>query len=355
MNLKVNFSFSKRVSMKQLLHLTRQLSILISAGTPLIRSLHTIYEQLPEGYFREVIYKIIKDIEEGTPLSSSLAKYPNIFSNLFVNMVKAGEVGGILPAVLKRVDHFLNHSYRLKQRIRLATMYPIFVMIIAVIILTALTAFIVPSFTKIFADLGGDLPTATQILIKVSAIINRFWYVIPFFVFLLIVLFQSSKKNEAVKIFMDKVNLRLPIIGRLVINIEISRFSRLLGTLLMSGVPILEALKIAGDTSNNYFFSSAIHATRREIEKGANVYTSLEQHEIFPKILTRMVNVGEESGQLDKILLQISDEYEEEAEDSITGVTSLLEPLLIVTMGIVVGFIVVALFFPIFTMGTMVK
>lgn len=350
-----NFSFTKSISMKQLLHLTRQLSILISAGTPLIKSLHTVYEQLPEGYFREVIYRIIKDIEEGSPLSVALNKYPQIFSGLFVNMIKAGEVGGILPAVLKRVDHFLNHSYRLKQRIRLATMYPIFVLIIAIIILVALTAFVVPSFTKIFSDLGGELPLATQILIKVSAVFNRFWYVIPFFVLAFIVLFQLSKKNESVKIFMDRVKLRLPIIGKLILNVEISRFSRLLGTLLMSGVPILESLKIAGDTSGNYIFSSAIQDTRKNIEKGANVYSSMEKHAIFPKILTRMVNVGEESGQLDKILLQIADEYEEEAEDSITGLTSLLEPLLIVAMGIIVGFIVVALFFPIFTMGSLVK
>ena len=351
----LNFSFSQKVSMKQLLHLTRQLSILISAGTPLVKSLHTIYEQLPEGYFREVIYNIIKDIEEGCPLSVSLAKYPKIFSNLFVNMIKAGEVGGLLPAVLKRVDHFLNHSHRLRQKIRLATMYPVFVLVIATIILTALTAFVVPSFTKIFADLGGELPAATQILMKVSSTVNRFWYLVPFVIILFIVLFQMSKRNEALKIFIDKTVVRLPILGVLIVNIEISRFSRLLGTLLMSGVPILEALKIAADTSSNYLFSSAIHATRLKIEKGGNVYESMEEHEIFPKILTRMVNVGEESGQLDKILLQIADEYEEEAEDSITGLTSLLEPLLIVAMGIIVGFIVVALFFPIFTMGSLVK
>ena len=341
--------------MKQLLHLTRQLSILIGAGTPLIKSLLTIHEQLPEGYFKEVMQKIIKEIEEGAPMSAAMGKYPQIFSPLFINMIKAGEVGGILPSVLKRVDHFLNHSYRLKQKIRLATMYPIFVLVIAMVILTALTAFVVPSFTKIFEDIGGQLPAATQILIAVSKVFNRFWYAFPLVFAAFIVLFQLSKNNQSLKIFMDKVKLRLPIIGQLIINIEISRFGRLLGTLLMSGVPILQALKIAADTSGNYIFASAIAEVGQSIEKGSNVYDSMEQHDVFPKILTRMVNVGEESGQLDKILLQVSDEYEEEAEDSITGLTSLLEPLLIVAMGIIVGFIVVALFFPIFTMGTMVK
>lgn len=353
----MNFSLSlgRRVSTKQLLHLTRQLSILVGAGTPLIKSLYTIHEQLPDGYFKdEVIYKIIKDIEDGGSLSVALNKYPQIFSSLFVNMIKAGEVGGILPSVLKRVDHFLNHSHRLRQRVRLAMMYPSFVLIIAMIILTGLITFVVPSFTKIFADLGGKMPVATQILITVSSVMNRFWYVMPFIIALFIVLFQLSKKDPKLQILMDKIKLRLPIIGQLIVNIEVSRFSRLLGTLLMSGVPILESLKIAADTSGNYVFSSAIDATRRSIEKGSNVWSSMEEHEIFPKILTRMVNVGEESGQLDKILLQIADEYEEEAEDSITGLTALLEPLLLVIMGVIVGFIVVALFFPIFTMGELV-
>lgn len=352
----MNFDFfTKKTSMKQLLHFTRQLSILIGAGTPLISSLLTIHEQLQEDYFKEVIGKIIKDIEEGSPLSEALRKYPEIFSNLFVNMIKAGEVGGLLPAILKRVDHFLNHSHRLKQRIRLAAMYPIFVLVVAIIILTALTAFVVPSFTKIFADLGGELPGATQVLIVISTIVNRFWFLIPFVFVLFIVLFQASKSKPSVKLLMDRIKLRLPVVGLLIINIEISRFSRLLGTLLMSGVPILESLKICADTSDNSVFASAVESSRKSIEKGANVYNSMEEHDIFPKILTRMVNVGEESGQLDKILLQIADEYEEEAEDAITSLTSLLEPLLIVAMGIIVGFIVVALFFPIFTMGTLVQ
>ncbi|MFC1709094.1 type II secretion system F family protein [Candidatus Omnitrophota bacterium] len=353
--MKFSFSINKKVSMKQLLHLTRQLSILVSAGTPLIKSLLTIYEELPEGYFRDVMHDVIKGIEEGIPFSAALSEHPDVFSNLFVNMIKAGEVGGMLPSVLKRVDHFLNHSHRLQQRVRLAMMYPMFVLVIAMVILTALTAFVVPSFTKIFEDIGSDLPGATQILINVSSILNRFWFVFPFIFALFVVLFQMSKKNEAIKIFMDRIKLRLPIVGGLIVNIEISRFSRLLGTLLMSGVPILQALKICADTSGNYIVSSAIYDMSLSIEKGSNVYDSMEEHKIFPKILTRMVNVGEESGQLDKILLQISDEYEEEAEGSITGLTSLLEPLLIVVMGIIVGFIVVALFFPIFTMGTMVK
>ncbi|MFC1646089.1 type II secretion system F family protein [Candidatus Omnitrophota bacterium] len=351
----LNISFEKKTSMKQLLHFTRQLSILISAGAPLINSLHTIYEQLPEGQFKEIVRKIVKEIEEGSPLSVALSKYPQIFSNLFVNMIKAGEVGGMLPAILKRVDHFLNHSHRLRQKIRLAAMYPIFVLVIAIIILTALTAFVVPSFIKIFADLGGELPVATQILVVISSTINRFWFLIPFVFVLFVVLYQVSKKNLSLKLFMDRARLRLPVIGLLVLNIEVSRFSRLLGTLLMSGVPILESLKIAADTSDNYLFASAIESARKSIEKGDSVYSSMEEHDIFPKILTRMISVGEESGQLDKILLQIADEYEEEAEDSITSLTSLLEPLLIVAMGIIVGFIVVALFFPIFTMGSLVK
>jgi type IV pilus assembly protein PilC len=347
--------FPKKTSIRQLLHFTRQLSILISAGTPLVSSLHTIYEQLPEGYFRQILSKVIKEIEEGGSLSVALSKFPNTFSGLFVNMVKAGEAGGLLPAVLKRIDHFLNHSYRLRQRIKLATIYPAFVLIIAIVILTILTAFVVPSFSKVFQDLGGEMPLATLILIKISAIANRFWYVLPFVFAMFAIIYQFGKKNPSIKILMDKLKLHIPIIGDLILNIEIARFSRLLGTLLMSGVPILGSLKITEDTSENCQFSTAIADVRKNIEKGISMNIAMQEYDIFPKILTRMVNVGEESGQLDKILLQIADEYEEQAEDTITSVTSLLEPLLIVVMGIVVGFIVVALFFPIFTMGNLVK
>jgi type II secretory pathway component PulF len=315
----------------------------------------TIEEQMPEGYFKEVVRDIIKRVEEGSALSTALNEYPQIFSSLFVNMVKAGEVGGLLPSVLKRMDHFLNHTYRLRQRVKFAMMYPAFVLIIAITIITILTAFVVPSFTKIFDDLGGQLPGATQILIGISKIFNRFWYIIPLVFVLLIVLFKIAARNPVTKVLLDKVKLKTPVLGALVLNIEIARFSRLLGTLLMSGVPILNALKLTGDASENSLFANAIEDATKNIEKGSNVSMSMEQHAIFPKILTRMVNVGEESGQLDKILLQVADEYEEEAEGTITSLTSLLEPLLIVTMGIIVGFIVIALFFPIFTMGSLVK
>jgi type II secretory pathway component PulF len=270
-------------------------------------------------------------------------------------MVKAGEAGGLLPAVLKRIDHFLNHSYRLRQRVKLAIMYPTFVLVIAIVILTILTVFVVPSFTKIFRELGGDLPLATQILITISTIFSHFWYILPVIFFFFVALYQIGIRKPAVKILCDKINLRLPVIGDLILGLEIARFSRLLGTLLMSGVPILDSLKITKDTVGNSLFSKAIESVRQSIEKGSNVYDSMLEHDIFPKILDRMVNVGEESGQLDKILLQIADEYEEETEDTITSLTSLLEPLLIVVMGILVGFIVIALFFPIFTLGNLVK
>ena len=351
----LKFSLLKRVSMKQRLHFTRQLSILIGAGTPLIKALTTIHEQMPENYFREVVGEIIERVEEGSSLSEALNEYPNVFSNLFINMVKAGEAGGILPSVLKRIDHFLNHTYRLRQKVKLATMYPAFVLIIAVVMITILTAFVVPSFAKIFSDLGGKLPTATQILIDISTIFNRFWYLMPLVFIFFIVLFKIGARNPAVKRFLDRVKLRLPVVSFLVTNLEIARFSRLLGTLLMSGVSILNALRLTGDASENSLFADAIDDISKKIEKGDSVNSSMEEYPIFPKILTRMVSVGEESGQLDKILLQIADEYEEEAESTITTLTSLLEPLLIVTMGIVVGFIVIALFFPIFTMGSLVQ
>jgi type II secretory pathway component PulF len=234
-------------------------------------------------------------------------------------------------------------------------MYPAFVLIIAVTFITILTAFVVPSFTKIFDDLGGQLPGATQILIAISKIFNRFWYVIPVIFVSLVVLFKIAAKRPITKVLLDRARLKTPVLGALVLNIEIARFSRLLGTLLMSGVPILNALKLTGDASENSLFANAIEDATKNIEKGSTVSISMEEHAIFPKILTRMVNVGEESGQLDKILLQVADEYEEETEGTITSLTSLLEPLLIVTMGIIVGFIVIALFFPIFTMGSLVK
>lgn len=349
------FSFKKRVSVKHLLHFTRQLSILISAGTPLIKSLNTICDQMPEDYFKEIISSVIKDVENGSSLSNAISQYPEVFSHLFVNMVKAGEAGGLLPNVLKRIDHFLNHDHRLKEKVKVASMYPTFVLIMATVILTVLTAFVVPTFTKVFKDLGGNLPVATQILIAISSFVNRFWWIIPFLFFGIFFGYQAGLKNQKVRDALDRFRLRIPIIGHLIQSIEISRFSRLLGTLIMSGVPILEALKITRDTTDNSLFIHAIDSIHDKIEKGGNVYSSMLEHGIFPRILSTMVSVGEESGQIDKILLQVADEYEEEVEDTLTSFIALLEPILIVVMGLIVGFIVMALFFPIFMLGGLVK
>lgn len=349
-----DFLKSKHVSLKQLAVFTRQLATLINAGLPLVKSLYTLTDQL-DGYLKEVVAKITQQVEAGDKFSACLARYPNVFPNVFGSMIKAAELGGMMDEVLKKLATFLEKQEKLKNRVRSALIYPAFVLAIALIILTLLMIFVVPTFSEMFADLGGDLPLPTKALMIASDIMRGSWYWVILVFTGLGFGFRAFARNPKNRILIDKIKLRLPVCGPLIQQIAVANFSRTLGTLLKSGVPILVALEAVRDTVGNEVIAQATMRVHDSIKEGENISTQMEASGAFPPLVVRMVAVGEESGELDDMLIQIANDYEEEVDVAVSGLTSLLEPVLIVFMGLVVGFIVVAMFMPLFTLAKLIQ
>lgn len=347
--------FKKRVSTKSLVLFTRQLSTLIAAGLPLVKSLRTLHDQLESGALKGVIKSIADEVESGSNFSEALAHFPKVFPNFYVNMIKAGELGGMLEGILKRLSEFLDKTQKLKDRVKSALMYPMFVMIIAVLILIMLMVFVIPTFTSMFSEVGGSLPLPTKILIIISEITRRLWFLIPFLPVALIAIYKAVIKSPDRRLIVDKMKLRIPIVGNLIQQIAVARFSRTLGTLLSSGVPILAALQTVRDTIGNEFIARAVIQVRDSIKEGESVAGPMEASKAFPPLVTKMVSIGEETGDLAKMLIQIADNFEDEVDVAVSGLTSLLEPLLIVFMGLVVGFIVVSMFMPLFSLAKLIE
>lgn len=347
--------FKKKVSTKSLVIFTRQLATLIAAGLPLVKALRTLYDQLEPGALKGVIKSIADEVESGSNFSEALAHFPKVFPNFYINMIKAGELGGMLEDILKRLSEFLDKTQRLKDRVKSALMYPMFVMIVAVLILIMLMVFVIPTFTNMFSELGGSLPLPTKILIAVSDITRRIWPLIPFLPFAMIAIYKAIIKNPDRKFIVDKLKLRIPVVGNLIQQVCVARFSRTLGTLLSSGVPILAALQTVRDTVGNEFIARAVMRVRDSIKEGESVSAPMEASKAFPPLVTKMVSIGEETGDLAKMLMQIADNFEDEVDVAVSGLTSLLEPLLIVFMGLVVGFIVISMFMPLFSLAKLIE
>ncbi len=345
---------SNRIKSKELVQFTRQLATLVSAGLPLLKSLRTLSDQLEKGYLKEVVSEVAKEVESGTTFSTALSHYANVFPELFVNMVKAGEQGGMLDEILKRLADFLEKQQRLKDQVRSSLMYPAFVLAIAILILVLLMIFVVPTFTNMFEELGGALPLPTQILIATSQFIRHFWYTLIFFMIGGVLFYRWMKKAPSRRFYLDKLQLKLPVVGELMEQVAVARFARTLGTLLSSGVAILSALDTVCDVVGNEVMSRAIRGVRNSIKEGEGVSDPLERSNAFPPLVIKMVAVGEETGQLDKMLVQIANSYEEEVDTAVRGLTALLEPVLIVTMGLLVGFIVVSMFLPLFSLTKLI-
>jgi len=344
----------KHVSLKQLSVFTRQLSTLINAGLPLVKALYTLTDQL-DGYFKEVVAKITQQVEAGDKFSECLGRYPGIFPHVFASMIKAAELGGMMDEVLKKLATFLEKEERLKSRVRSALIYPAFVLAVALVILTLLMVFVVPTFSEMFADLGGDLPVPTKILMLTSSAMRNSWYWIILALVGLGFGYRAFVRHPKNKLLVDSVKLRLPVVGILMQQVAVAHFSRTLGTLLKSGVPILAALEAVRDTVGNDVIAQATMRIHDSIKEGEDVSKQMEASGAFPPLVVRMVSVGEESGELDTMLLQIANDYEEEVDIAVSGLTSLLEPILIVFMGLVVGFIVVAMFLPLFTLAKLIR
>ena len=338
--------FARGVSSNDIVTFTTQLSTLQDAGLPIVRSLKILEEQQKPGRFKDQLEEVSSEVEQGSTLSEAMAKYPKSFDKLYISMVKAGEAGGVLDVILRRLAGFMEKSQKLRKQVKGALIYPAAVITVAILILVVIMLFVVPAFEKMFADIGQALPAPTQLLLSTSQAIQTYWYLIPLIPIFLMTIMKLIARTEAGEKALDAFKLRMPVFGNIIKKSSVARFCRTLGTLIASGVPILEALRIVKDAVGNVIIANAIEDVHGSIREGDTIADPLRSSGIFDELLVNMIDVGEETGELDKMLMKIADNYEADVDVAVEGMSSLLEPLLIVGMGLVVGFIVISLFLP---------
>ncbi len=338
----------RRVASKQLMTFTRQLATLIDARVPLLRALQILGKQERARGLREIIGELCDSVEGGSTFAEALAQHPRVFDKLFVNMVRAGEIGGVLQLTLNRLTEFIEKAQKIKTRVRGAMVYPIVVLCMALGITAFLMIVIIPKFTEIFRELlqGKGLPAITQFVITASeTVVNRYPLVLGVIagVFVLIKLFGRTRFG---RYELDKIRLKAPIFGPLVLRVSLSRFTRTLGTLLTSGVQILQALTIVKDTAGNEVIAQAVQSVHDSIKEGETMAAPLETARVFPPMVVSMIAVGEETGRLPDMLIKIADAYDTEVDAAVDALTSIIEPILIIFLAVIVGTIVIAMFMP---------
>jgi type IV pilus assembly protein PilC len=344
----VPFLERKTVKPKTLMIFTRQIATLIDAGLPLLRGLTVLAKQEPDPVLRKVIVSLAEGVQGGGTFSESLASHPRIFSKLYVNMVKAGELGGVLELVLLRLAEFQEKAQKIKNKVVSAMFYPIIVLVIAILIMGFLLVFIVPKFEAIFADMlgGKPLPPLTQFVIGASTAVKSNLFALLAALVGIGMLLRVIGRTARGAMVIDSFKLKAPLFGDLTRKSAISRFSRTLGTLVTSGVPILQALNITRETAGNTVIANAITKVHDSVKEGESIVHPLEASGVFPPMVISMIDVGEETGQLPEMLLKIAEVYDDEVDNAVSGLTSLLEPIMIVFLAVVVGTIVIALFLP---------
>jgi len=342
-----------KVTSRDLVLFSRQLSTLVGAGVPIVQSLAILENQAENPAFKEVLNAVRSDIEGGLSISDSLRKHPDAFPDLYSSMIKAGELGGILDTILERLTSYLENSEALKAKVKSAMMYPIIILSICAVITIFLLTFVIPRFATIFESFGAKLPLLTQVLLDLSNFVKT-----PV-VFACIMLspvvgwyaFKQFYKMPAGQKFVDRRLLGLPLFGIILNKVAVARFTRTLGTLIKSGVPILQALETVASTAGNVVIAEAVLSARESIREGGHLSDPLKKSGVFPNMVTAMISVGEETGALDTMLAKIADFYDQEIDTAVKGLTSLIEPIVIVVMGTIVGTIVAAMFLPMFGMG----
>jgi type IV pilus assembly protein PilC len=339
---------SGRVKPKVLTIFTRQLATLVDAGLPLLRGLRVLERQERNLTLKEIIGKVGQSIEGGSTFSEGLAQHPKTFNKLYINMVKAGELGGVLEVVLARLSEFQEKAQKIKGKVVAAMFYPVAVMIVAVAILAILMIFVVPKFELIFKDMlpGQDLPAFTRLVLGISNTIKNHSIATAVIVIILIIAFVIWKRTKGGRYVVDKVKLKMPVLGPVFSKVAISRFARTLGTLVSSGVPILQALTIVKETAGNVVVGEAVSAVHESVKEGETITAPLEASNVFPPMVISMVDVGEQTGALPEMLMKIADNYDDEVDNAVAAMTSLLEPIMIVFLAVVVGSIVIAMFLP---------
>ena len=343
--------FPRRVGVKHLLIFTQELSTLVSAGLSIDRSLEILGSLTENGRLREAVKDVLKRIEEGDSLAEALGHHSRIFSTLYINMVKAGESGGFLEAILSRRAQYLQSTKEIRDYLIFVMIYPLILTIVSGISVTILVTFVIPRFARIFSDMGQAIPLPTQIMLSLSQLVREYWWVGLGAAALICIVFRIYTQNQERKWKWDRFKLRWVVVGDLIKKVEVARFSRTLGTLLQTGVSILPALHLVKEISQNQAISRSITHIHDRLKEGKGISKSLEETNIFPSLAVHMIGVGEETGRLDEMLLKVAETYEENVQKAVKRFVSLLEPLIILIMGAVVGFIVISMLLAIFSIN----
>ncbi len=333
---------------------TRQFSTMIDAGLPLVQCLNILAEQSESKTLRGVTTKVARDVESGSTLAEALRKHPKTFNDLFTNMVEVGESGGILDVVLQRLSVYIEKAAALKSKVKSALVYPVTIIGVAFAVIVFMLTFVIPTFSKMFSQMGAELPLPTKIVMMLSDFMLGYWWAVFGGIGGGIYLLRRYYKTEAGQSMIDALVLRLPVFGMLIRKVAVARFTRTLGTMISSGVPILEGLRITARTAGNKVVEKAVNATREAVASGKTIVEPLKASGVFPPMVIQMINVGEQTGALDAMLAKIADFYDEEVDVAVGGLMALMEPMMIVFLGVVIGGIVIAMYLPIFKLVTVV-
>ncbi len=338
------------VGTKDLAIFTRQFSVMIDAGLPVVQCLEILGAQQQNKVFQRVLFDVREDVEAGSALNEAFKKHPKVFDNLYCNLVAAGEAGGILDTILQRLSIYIEKAVKLKAAVRSAMIYPVVVVTVAILVVVVIMWKVIPTFASLFAGVGAKLPVPTQIVIAISNFLGRWGWLCILLIIGIAIAFRMYYKTENGRYLIDKIMLKSPIFGIVLRKIAVARFCRTLATLVSSGVPILEGLDITARTSGNAIVEEAILKTRKSVEEGKTLTEPLAASGVFPGMVTQMISVGESTGALDAMLSKIADFYEDEVDEAVANLMSLLEPVIIVFLGVTIGGIVVAMYLPLFTL-----
>ena len=341
-----------KVKDRDIILFARQFSTMIDAGLPIIQCLDILYSQQENATFKKMLRSIKDDVESGATLAEALKKFPDEFDDLFVNMIAAGEAGGILDTILRRLSTYMEKAARLKSKVKGAMTYPIVTLIIAGVVLAVILVFVIPVFEEMFADMGGQLPAFTQMVVKVSDFTKKNVIYIVVGLILFIFAFKKFHSTEKGRAFIDKNLLRLPVFGDLIRKVAVSKFTRTMGTMLSSGVAILEALEIVAKTAGNKTIEQAVYTVRSDIAEGRTMADPLIESGVFPSMVCQMIAVGESTGALDAMLEKIAEFYDEEVDQAVENLTALIEPFMLVFLGVTIGGLVIAMYLPVFKMAS---
>ncbi len=343
--------FQPKVTEKNIVVMTRQFATMIDAGLPLVQCLDILYSQQDNRTFKRILKQIKDDVEEGSTFADALKKHPDVFDELFVNLVAAGEIGGILDVILNRLANYIEKAAKLKKKVKGAMVYPLVVMIIAVCVVAVILIFVIPVFQQMFADFGRALPAPTQFVVNLSNFVKSYIIYLVVLVALGVFAFRRFYRTERGRTIVDDLVLKAPVFGVLIRKVAVAKFTRTLGTMISSGVPILDSLDIVAATAGNKTIETALRETRMSISEGRTIAEPLADSDVFPAMVVQMISVGEATGALDTMLTKIADFYDDEVDAAVDALTAMLEPFMMVFLGGTIGGLVVSMYLPIFQMA----